>query len=143
MSDATRGRPGPIRLLWVPAVAVLLLAVGCQTSSNGDPSISAKADRSSAGVLEGLKVQGKRFTPNGQVLVTALMAASGPIATPYVEETVQADANGKLTYERKPLNCPQGDYGHGSWITVTARDMTSGISGSATLDPGNQPDCTA
>jgi hypothetical protein len=145
MSDATRGRPGSIRLLCIPAVALLLLAVGCSSSSgtNGIPHISAKAERSSDGMLEGLTVKGGGFSPNGQVLVNALMAASGPDTGPYVEETVQADANGKLNWVKKPVPCPQpADYGKGSYVLVTARDMTSGISGSATLNPGNAPDCS-
>jgi hypothetical protein len=130
-------------MLWLATTAALVLAAGCSSSSPGDPSISAKADRSSGGSLQGLKVQGQGFTPNGFVLVTALLAGSGPDVSPYVEETVQADADGKFTYERKPLHCPQpADYGKGSWTSVVARDASSGISGSATLDPGREPDCT-
>ena len=144
MSDVTRCRRRPARLLWLSAAA-LVVAVGCssQSGTTGDPRISAKEDRSSSGMLEGLTVKGHGFTPNTQVLVTTLMAASGPDTGPYVEETVQADANGKLTWTKKPVPCPQpADYGKGSYVLVTARDMTSGISGSDSIHPGNTPDCS-
>jgi hypothetical protein len=132
--------------VWLAAAAALVLAVGCSssTSSGTNPSISAKSDRSKDGVLQGLTVTGKHFTPNGMVLVTTLMAASGANASPYVEETIQADANGKIKWEKKPVPCPQtGDYGKGSWTSVVARDTTSGISDARTLDPGSTPDCSA
>lgn len=124
-------------------VTALLLLTGCSdSSSERDPSISAKEERSSAGVLEALTVEGDGFTPNGTVLVTMLMAGSGGNASPYVEEETQADAEGKIQFERRPPACPQpADYERGSWVSVTARDMTSGISGSETLDPGEEPDC--
>jgi hypothetical protein len=144
MSDATRSRRRLARTLWLPAAA-LVVAVGCssQSGTTGNPHISAKAQRSSSGMLEGLTVKGSGFTPNGQVLINTLMAASGPDTGPYVEETVQADAKGKLTWVKKPVPCPQpADYGKGSYVLVTARDTTSGISGSATLNPGSQPDCS-
>lgn len=99
-------------------------------------------ERSSAGSLEGLKVEGEGFTPNGTVLVTFLMAATGGNASPYVEEQVSADGDGKISFERRPLNCPQpADYESGRWTSVIARDSSSGISGSANLDPGREPDC--
>jgi len=131
------------RALLVPAMAVLLTATGCTDSAkDGDPQISADADRGSGGNLESLTVKGKRYTPNGQVLVTVAMAASGGNASPYVEETVQADSGGKFIYERRPVPCPQPvDYERGSFILVIARDMTGGISSSRTLDPGGEPDC--
>lgn len=124
-------------------VAALLLLTGCSdSSSERDPSISAEEERSSAGVLEALTVEGDGFTPNGTVLVTMLMAGSGGNASPYVEEEIQADGEGKIQFERRPPTCPQpADYERGSWVSVIARDMTSGISGSATLDPGQEPDC--
>ena len=134
-------RSGVLRL---SAILLLLLAVSCQSgdSSPGDPSISAKEDRGAGGTLEGLTVEGKGFTPNGPVLVTAVMAATGGNASPYVEEEVRADNNGEIRYERRPVACPQpADYERGSWVSVIARDMTSGISGSEQLQPGEQPDC--
>ncbi len=92
--------------------------------------------------MENLTVEGKGFTPNGTVLVTAVMAATGGNARPYVEEQVQADGEGKIRFERSPVPCPQPvDYERGSWVSVVARDMNSGISGSELLDPGEQPDC--
>ena len=131
------------RALCVPGIALLLAAAGCQDSkTEGDPQISADDDRGSGGNLEALTVKGKRYTPNGPVLVTVAMAASGGNASPYVEETVQADGNGEFQYERRPVPCPQpADYERGSFIMVVARDMTSGISSSRTLDPGAEPDC--
>ena len=127
------------------AVALLVLAAGCgQESTSGDPKISADTDRGAGGALEGLTVKGSKFTSNGEVLVTVLLVGNGPNPSQYVEETIQADADGKITYERTPLPCPQAtDYGSGSWTWVTARDMASGISGSTPLTPGSTPDCQA
>ncbi|MDQ3640377.1 MAG: hypothetical protein M3450_02615 [Actinomycetota bacterium] len=89
-----------------------------------------------------MTLKGKGFTPNGQVLVTAVMAASGGNASPYVEQEVRADASGEIRWEGRPVPCPQpADYERGSWVRVIARDMTSGISGSELLEPGNEPDC--
>lgn len=144
MSSTTRRRPPLTRWLWVCGGASLLLATGCpaSTSASKNPTITAKATRSSSGVLEELKVTGKGFTPSGPVHMTVLLAASGSNAAPYVEEDIKADANGKITYDKKPLNCPQpADYGSGSWTTVSARDTTSGIAGAAALTPGRSPDC--
>ena len=125
-----------------PAVALLLLTAACSDSDPTDPRISADEDRSAAGSLEALTVTGNGFTPNGDVLVTLLMAGSGTNASPYVEETVKADGDGELNYERRPVPCPQeGGYGTGVWTSVTARDMTTGISGSDQLSPGGEPDC--
>jgi len=104
--------------------------------------VSADDDRGAGGKLEALTVEGKGFTPNGTVLVTMLMAASGGNVNPYVEEQVQADGEGKFRLERRPAPCPQpADYERGSWTSVVARDMTSGISGSKRLEPGQEPDC--
>lgn len=131
-------------VLRLSTIALLVLAVGCstQSSSPGDPSISAKEDRGSGGRLDGLTVEGKGFTSNGTVLVTLLMAATGGNASPYVEEEVQADGEGEFRFERQPVPCPQpADYQSGSWVSVIARDMTSGISGSDRLGPGQEPDC--
>ena len=92
--------------------------------------------------MEKLTVEGKGFTANGTVLVSAVMAATGGNARPYVEEEVQADGEGKIRWERQPVPCPQpADYERGSWVSVVARDMTSGISGSELLEPGGEPDC--
>jgi hypothetical protein len=133
------------RALGLSSIALLLVAAGCSsdTGQQRDPSISAKEDRNSAGMLEGLTVTGKHFTPSGTVLMTVLMAASGPNASPYFEEEIQADASGNIKYEKRPVPCPQTpDYKSGSWTLVTARDMSSGISGSDSLHPGSTPDCT-
>lgn len=144
IDSRTRRRSRITRMLCLPAIVFSLVAAGCSdsTTANGNPSISADADRSSAGKLEALKLEGKRFTPNGQVLVTMLMAATGGNTNPYVEETIQADGSGKIMFEKRPPTCPQPvDYDRGSWITVVARDMTSGISSSEVLNPGGEPDC--
>jgi len=126
------------RAFGVLAVALLLVGVGCSSDvKNGDPKISAKATRSSSGKLDALTVKGSRFTPNGPVLITTLLSGG-----PYVEQTIQADSNGKITFEGRPLKCPTPP-ATGSWVTVTGRDMTSGISGSASLNPGGEPDCKA
>jgi hypothetical protein len=141
-ASTKRRRTRVTRLLHLSGVAVLLLAAGCQTNSSGDPRISAADSRSSAGVLEKLTVQGSHFTPSGPVRITLLMAGGSTNASPYVEEDIQADADGRIRYEKQPVACPQpADYGRGSWTAVVARDMTSGISGSAALSPGAQPDC--
>ena len=130
------------KMLRGPAVALLLLTAACSNSDPTDPRISADEDRSSAGSLDALTVKGKGFTPNGDVLVTVLMAGSGANASPYVEETVKADGDGELNYERRPVPCPRdGGYGTGVWTVVSARDMTTGISGSDQLSPGGEPDC--
>ena len=131
-----------IGMLRGTAVALFLVTAACSEGPPGDPRISADEDRSSAGSLEGLTVKGKGFTPNGDVLVTLLMAGSGGNASPYVEETIKADAEGKIEFERRPVPCPrEGGYGTGVWTLVSARDMTTGISGSAQLSPGGEPDC--
>ena len=124
------------RALRLSAVALLLVVAGCtQTSTEGDPAISAKEDRNSSGMLEGLTVEGKRFASNGQVLINVLMAGGA-----YYEETISADASGKIKYEKRPVPCPQPAT-TGSFILVTARDMSGGISSSRTLSPGREPDC--
>ncbi len=126
------------RVVRVSAIALLLVAAGCSNDvKNGDPTISAKVTRSSSGKLEALTVKGSRFTPDGPVLITTLLSGG-----PYVEQTVQADANGKVTFEGRPLKCPE-PAATGSWVTVIGRDMTSGISGSVVLSPGGEPDCKA
>ncbi|HEV2761000.1 MAG TPA: hypothetical protein VGV86_15680 [Acidimicrobiales bacterium] len=92
--------------------------------------------------MEAVTLKGKGFTPNGQVLVTAVMAASGGNARPYVEQEVRADEKGEIRWEGRPVPCPEpADYERGSWVSVIARDMTSGISGSEQLNPGKEPDC--
>ena len=132
------------RALGGAGIAVLLLGGACASDSsvNYNPRISADADRTSGGALEKLTVKGKHFSPNGTVLVTVAMAATGGNAGPYVEEQVQADGDGKILYERQPMKCPEPkDYERGSFTLVIARDMATGISGSVPLDPGGEPDC--
>ena len=143
MIDPTRGHGSRVaRVLRLAGVALLLLAAACSNTADRDPHISADDERGSSGMLEALTVEGKDFTPNGPVLVTVVMAATGGNASPYIEETIQADASGEIRYEKRPVPCPQpADYQRGSFINVIARDMTSGISGSDTLEPGQEPDC--
>lgn len=130
------------RVLRLSGMALLLLAAGCEDTVKDEFSITAREDRGSGGALEGLTVEGKGFTPNGTVLVTTVLSASGGNTRPYVEEQIQADGDGNFRYERRPPSCPQPvDYQRGSWTLVVARDMTSGISGSEQLDPGREPDC--
>jgi hypothetical protein len=140
--STNRQRSRVASMLRGSAVALLLLTAACSESEITDPQISADEERSSAGSLEALTVKGKGFTPNGDVLVTVNMAGSGANASPYAEETTKADGEGNLLYERRPLPCPAaGGYGTGVWTVVTARDMTTGISGSDQLSPGGEPDC--
>ncbi len=145
MIDSRSRRGSAItRMLWLPAVVFSLVAVGCSdsTTANGDPTISADVDRGAGGQIEGITVEGKRFSSNGPVLVTMLMSATGGNTNPYVEETIQADAEGKIRFEKRPPTCPQPvDYERGSWVSVIARDMNSGISSSEVLSPGGEPDC--
>ncbi len=133
------------KVLGASGITLLLLATGCTSDvQGGDPQISAKQERGDSGVLEALTVTGKRFTPNGMVHVTLLLAGGESNASPYVEEDIQADSDGKIRYEKRPVPCPStADYGQGSFTLVTARDTTSGISGSRVLDPGGTPDCKA
>lgn len=130
------------RTLLACGVTLAVLATGCTSGPGDEFSISADEDRNEQGVLEGLTVKGSGFTPNGTVLVTGVLAATGGNTAPYVEEQIQADAEGKFTFERRPMPCPQpADYTSGSWNLVVARDMDAGISGSERLNPGRQPDC--
>lgn len=140
-SKSRQGSP-VARMLRGVAMAALLVTAACSESEPTDPRISAEEDRSSAGSLEALTVTGKAFTPNGDVLITVNMAGSGANASPYHEETIKADGDGEINYERRPLPCPSaGGFGNGVWTVVTARDMTTGISGSDQLSPGGEPDC--
>ena len=128
-------------MLGASGVALLLAAAGCSDYAK-EYDITLDDSRGAGGVLEGVVVEGEGFSPNSTVLVTFVMSATGGVAQPYVEEQVQADGNGEFRLERRPLNCPQPpDYRSGSWTLVTARDMTSGISGSERLEAGEQPDC--
>lgn len=144
MTGSTKQGSRLTKALRASAVALLVLAAGCgQEISGGDPKVSADDERSSTGVLEALKVKGSRFTPNGEVVVTALLVGNGPNASQYVEEKIQADSDGKIEFERRPMPCPQAaGYGSGSWTWVAARDTATGISGSTPLTPGRAPDCT-
>lgn len=145
MTDSTTLRSRITRALGLSAAAFLLVATACGTTSvGGDPKISAKEDRGSSGVLEGLTVKGRKFTPNGEVLVQVLLVGNGPNANQYIEEKIQADANGKINFERRPLPCPTATgYGAGSWTWVSARDTSTGISGDDPITPGSAPDCTS
>ena len=144
MIDSTKRRGSRFtKVLGASGITLLLLATGCSSEvRNGDPQISVKADRNSAGALEALTVTGKRFSPNGMAHITLLLAGGPTNASPYYEEDIQADSDGKIRYEKRPVPCPTAtDYGQGSYILVTARDTNSGISGSRTLSPGGTPDC--
>ena len=144
MSGSTTRSRSLTRVLGLLATVVLMVTVSCSSQDTGtdDPSVSADVERSSSGKMEAVTLKGKGFTPNGSVLVTAVMAASGGNASPYVEQEVRADGKGEIRWEARPVPCPQpADYARGSWVSVIARDMTSGISGSDLLEPGNEPDC--
>ena len=131
------------KALGAAAIALLVLGAGCSSDSQrGDPKISADADRGAGGTLEGLKVKGSKFTPNGEVIVQVLLVGNGPSPSQYIEEKVQADSKGKINFERRPLPCPTATgYGAGSWTWVSARDTSTGISGGEPLTPGSTPDC--
>ena len=137
MIDSTRRHGSPVtRVLRLCGIALLLLAAGCGDTGPRDPNISADEERSSSGTLEALTVEGNDFTPNGPVLVTVVMAATGGTASPYIEETIQADAEGKIRYERRPVPCPQpADYQRGTWINVIARDMSQVSAGRIAWSP--------
>jgi hypothetical protein len=143
MTGSTMQGSRVTKALRAAAVALLVLAAGCgQEVTGGDPKISVDDDRGASGALEGLKVKGSHFTSNGEVLITVLLVGNGANPSQYIEEKTQADAEGKINFERRPLPCPQGGgYGSGSWTWVTARDQSSGISGSRPLTPGSTADC--
>lgn len=129
-------------MLGASGVALLLVAAGCGEYEK-EYHITVDERRGASGMLEGVVVEGEGFSPNGTVLITYVLSATGGSDQPYVEENIQADGNGEFRLEKQPLPCPQpADYQSGSWILIVARDMTSGISGSQTLEPGGQPDCT-
>ncbi|HUR22245.1 MAG TPA: hypothetical protein VMZ73_00070 [Acidimicrobiales bacterium] len=144
MTGFTKQGSRVTKALGAAAVALLMLGAGCgQEIAGGDPKISTDDDRGSGGVLEGLTIKGSKFTPNGEVLITALLVGNGPNPSQYIEEKVQANSDGKIEFERRPMPCPQATgYGSGSWTWVTARDTASGISSSKPLTPGSTPDCT-
>ena len=144
MSRSSAGRRLRSKALRLAAIALLLLvAAGCEDTLETEYNITADADRGSGGALQALTVNGKGFTENGTVLITVVLTATGGDANPYIEEEIQAGADGKFKYEKRPLPCPQpANYKTGSWSLVVARDMSSGISGSDRLDPGSEPDCT-
>lgn len=135
------------RVIRASAIALLVVAAGCSNdtvSTADNPTINTDIDRNESGALQSLTVKGSRFTPNGEVLVTVLLVGDGPNSNQYVEETIQADANGRIQYERQPLPCPQATgYGAGRWTWVNARDTSSGISGDKPINPGAAADCTS
>lgn len=129
-------------MLAASGLAVVLVAAGC-SDYDKEYSISVDDRRGAGDTLEGVVVEGKGFSPNSNVLVTFVLSATGGNTRPYIEETVQADAEGTFRLERQPIPCPQPpDYRAGSWTLVVARDEASGISGSQAIEPGDQPDCT-
>ena len=142
MTGSTAGvRSRLTRVLGASGIALLLVATGCSDYEK-EYDISVDDSRGAGGVLEGVVVEGQGFSPNATVLVTFVLSTTGGVAPPYVAEPVQADGNGEFRLERRPLNCPQPpDYRSGSWTLITARDMTSGISGSERLETGQEPDC--
>ncbi len=130
------------KVLGASSIALLLVAAGCGEYVK-EYDISLDERRGSGNKLEGLVVEGQNFSPNGTVLVTLVLSATGGNTRPYLEREVQADGNGDFRLELQPVPCPQPpDYERGSFTLVVARDMTEGISGSKTLEPGQQPDCT-
>ena len=123
------------------ALAIAVLVAGCGEYER-EFHITVDDERGAGGMLEAIVVNGEGFSPNGNVLVTLVLTATGGNTRPYVEETVQADSNGEFRFERRPVPCPQPpDYQSGSFTLVVARDEGAGISGSSTLEPGEQPDC--
>lgn len=146
MIDTTTRRVSRFtKVLGASGVALLLLGAGCSSDvKNGDPQIHAKETRDKSGALQSLTVTGKRFSANGDVHVTYLLAGGAQDASPYVEEDIKANGSGEINFTKRPVPCPTvNDYGQGSFTLVTARDTASGISGSAVLTPGGQPDCKA
>lgn len=141
MSGSTVRQSSRFTALGLAGIALLLLAGACTTEKKPNFSITTKETRGPGRVLEGLTVEGTGFTPNGPVVITSLLTVSGGDVFPYTEEQIQAGGDGKFKYERRPLRCPPGNYTSGSWTMVSARDVTSGISGTDTLDAGDQPDC--
>lgn len=143
MTGSTKHGSRLTKVLTASAVALLVLGAGCSSdTTGGDPKISADADRTSGGALEGLTVKGSKFTPNGEVLVQVLLVGDGPSPSQYIEEKIQADGNGKINFERRPLPCPTATgYGAGHWTWVSARDTGTGISSSEPLNGGSAPDC--
>ncbi|MDQ4069377.1 MAG: hypothetical protein M3203_07905 [Actinomycetota bacterium] len=122
-------------------VTLLLLGAACGAYER-EFHITLEEDRGPNGSLQGVVVNGEGFTANGEVLVTYVLSATGGNTRPYVEQQVQADANGQFRQEARPVPCPQPpDYQYGSVTLIVARDMQSGISGSAQLEPGAEPDC--
>jgi hypothetical protein len=129
-------------VLGASGVVLLLVAAGCGEYEK-EYSISVEDRRGAGNMLEGVVIEGEGFSPNGTVLVTYVLSATGGNTQPYVEENVQADGNGEFRLEKQPVPCPQpADYRSGSFTLIVARDMTSGIAGSQTLEAGEQPDCT-
>lgn len=143
MTGSTKHSSRLTRALGAAAVALLVVGAGCSSdTTGGDPKISADADRGSGGTLEALKVKGSKFTPNGEVLVQVLLVGNGPNPSQYMEEKIQADSNGKINFERRPLPCPTATgYGAGSWTWVSARDTGTGISSGEPITPGGTADC--
>ena len=129
-------------MLGASGVALLLVAAGCSEYEK-EYHITVDDRRGAGNMLEGVVVEGEGFSPNGTVLVTFVLTTTGGSDQPYVEENVQADGNGEFRLEKQPIPCPQpADYQSGSWTLIVARDQTSGISGSQTLEAGQTPDCT-
>lgn len=145
MTGSTRQVSRATKAVRASAVALLVLAAGCGTQTvGGDPRISADADRGTSGAMEALTVQGSKFTPNGEVVVTVLLVGDGPNPSQLVEEKIQADGDGRIQFERQPLPCPTATgYGAGRWTWVSARDMSSGISSGRPITPGSSADCTS
>jgi hypothetical protein len=145
MTGSTKQGSRVTKAVRAAGIALLVLGAGCgQELSGGDPKISVDDDRGAGGTLEGITVKGSKFTTNGEVLVTVLLVGNGANPSQYIEEKVQADAKGKINFERRPLTCPTATgYGAGSWTWVAARDMASGIAASRPLTPGSTPDCTS
>ncbi len=139
--STARGGSRYTRMSRLLGITLLLVAAACGEYVR-DFHITVDEERGANGVLEAVVVNGEGFTANGEVLITYVLTATGGNTRPYVEQQVMADGNGDFRHEARPVPCPQpADYQSGSFTLIVARDVQSGISGAAQLEPGAEPDC--